>query len=297
MASREKRTGSGSWLPARRGLSLLLAALLLVPAEARAEEREDGKEKVETEHIFGFTEGTDIGDKGEQEFESTTIARFGKPGGYTNVANESAYRNVLEDGIRFSFAALPDYFRIHGMPGIADRNAAGLSGASGELRWQFSDRRKFPIGFSLSLAPEYRWIDDPTGASVQSYALPAVASFDAALIPDKLFTALNFTYDPNITRAEGKWEGSTRLEASGAASYAIAPDVFLGAELRYISWDEQNSTLSRGLFGGPSLYVKLSKTSAIKVAWSAEIAEDTPRSPGLASFERNQAIVLFVKSF
>ncbi len=298
MAKRETLTGSLGRLPAKRGLAALLAAFFLWPAAAHAEDADGaGKERVDTEHIFGFTEGTDIGEKGEQEFESTTVGRFGKTAGYAAIGNESAYRNTLIEGFRLSFAALPDHFSIHGMPGLADRNSLNFSGVSSEFRWQFSDRSKYPIGFALSLAPVLRWTGDISGASVQSYALPVVAAFDAAVIPDKLFTALNFTCDPGTTRTEGKWEGGTQFEASGAASYAVTPDVFIGAELRYIGWDEQNSTLSRGLFAGPSLYVKLSKTTALKVAWSAEIAEETPRGPGLSNFERNQAIVLFVKSF
>ena len=296
MVKRNKRTRCIGLPSASAGSTLLLAALLAWPAGAH-EAGEAGKEKIDTEHIFGFTEGTDIGEKGEQEFESTTVGRFGKTGGYTAIGNESAYRNVLFDGFRLSFEALPDYHSIHGMPGLADRNNVNFSGVASELRWQLSDRSKIPIGIAVSLAPEFRWIDDLSGTSVQGYSLPMVAAFDTALLPDKLFAAINFVYDPAITRAEGRWERGTGLEASGAASYAVTRDIFIGAELRYIAWDDQNSTQSRGLFAGPSFYVNLSKTSALKVAWSREIVEETPRAPGLANFERDQVIVLFMKSF
>jgi hypothetical protein len=293
---RNKRTRCIGLPATGAGSILLLAALLGWPAHAH-EANEAGKEKIETEHIFGFTEGTDIGDKGEQEFESTTVGYFGKTGGYTVIGNESAYRNVLFDGFRLSFEAFPDYHRIHGMPGLADRNNVNFSGVASELRWQLSDRSKIPIGISISLAPEFRWVDDLSGTSVQGYSLPMVAAFDTALVPDKLYAAINLGYDPAITRAGGRWESGTGLEASGAASYAVTRDIFIGAELRYIAWDDQNSTRSRGLFAGPSFYVNLSKTSAFKVAWSREIAEETPRAPGLANFERDQVIVLFMKSF
>jgi hypothetical protein len=165
----------------------------------------------------------------------------------------------------------------------------------GELRWQLSDVAiRWLRG---SLVPEIRWIEDHSGTSVQSYSLPVVAALDTALIPDKLFAAFNFAYEPAITRAEGKWERGTELEASGAAAYAVTRDIFIGAELRYIASGDENSALSRGLFAGPSFYFNLSKTSAIKVAWSREIAEDTPRGPALSNFERDQVIVLFMKSF
>jgi hypothetical protein len=293
MAKRNKRTRCIGLPSASAGSILLLAALLAWPAGAH----EAGSEKIDTEHIFGFTEGADIGEKGEQEFESTTVGRFGKTGGYTAIGNESSYRNVLFDGFRFSFGALPDYHAIHGMSGLEDRNNVNFSGVASELRWQLSDRSKIPIGIAVLLAPEFRWVDDLSGTSVQSYSLPMAAAFDTALVPDKLFAAINLVYDPAITRAEGKWERGTELEASGAASYAVTRDIFIGAELRYIAWDDQNSTLSRGLFAGPSFYVNLSKTSALKVAWSREIAEETPRAPGISNFERDQVIVLFMKSF
>ncbi len=297
MAKREMRTRSFCGPPLVARLLLLFPACLWL-AGAHAEDSDGtGKEKVETEHIFGFTEGTDIGEKGEQEFESTAVGRFGTPGAYTAIGNESAYRNVIFDGFRLSFSALPEYYGVHDLSGLANRDRLDLGGLSSELRWQLSDRTSFPIGLSVSLMPEWRRLDDPTGASGEGFEMPAVIAIDAALIPDKLFTASNLIYDPSILRTGGTWERDTALEASTAASYALTPELFVGAEIRYVSWDNQGLLSSRGLFAGPSLYFKLSKTVALKVAWSAEIANETAYGPGLANFERNQAIVLFVKSF
>ncbi len=277
---------------------LLLFPACFWPASAQADDADGaGKEKIETEHIFGFTEGTDIGGKGEQEFESTTVGRFGTPGEYTATGNESAYRNVIFDGFRLSFSALPEYYGVHDMSGLANRDRLDLGGLSSEFRWQVSDRTSFPIGLSLSLMPEWRRLDDPTGANAEGFEIPAAIAIDAALIPDKLFMASNLIYDPSILRTGGAWEHDTSLEASTAASYALTPEVFVGAEIRYVSWDNQGLMSSRGLFAGPSLYLKLSKTAALKVAWSAEISNETAYGPSLANFERNQAIVLFVKSF
>ena len=57
---------------------LMLLAALLCPALGQAQEsrRVAG---IDTEHIFGFTEGSDIGKKGEKEIESSLTGRFGKP--------------------------------------------------------------------------------------------------------------------------------------------------------------------------------------------------------------------------
>ncbi len=285
------------------GPPLLARSLVLFPAClwlgcAHAEDVAGaGQEKIETEHIFGFTEGTDIGAKGEREFESTAVGRFGQTGNYTAISNESAYRNVIFDGFRLSFSAFPEYYGVRDIPGLASRSRLDLGGLSSEFRWQVSDRTSFPIGLSLSLMPEWRRLDDPTGASAEGFEMPAAIAIDAALIPDKLFMASNLIYDPSILRSGGAWERDTSFEASTAASYALTPEVFVGAEIRYVSWDNQGLLSSRGLFAGPSLYLKLSKTMALKVAWSAEISNETVYGPGLPNFERNQAIVLFVKSF
>jgi hypothetical protein len=59
-----------------RGLApIAIAALLTLCAAARADDDADAKHnalKVDTEHIFGFTEG------GDKELEQETSARFGK---------------------------------------------------------------------------------------------------------------------------------------------------------------------------------------------------------------------------
>ena len=46
-------------------------------------------EGIDTEHLFGFMIGTDVGNVGEREFQSQTTGRFGKDGGrYRAVGQE-----------------------------------------------------------------------------------------------------------------------------------------------------------------------------------------------------------------
>jgi hypothetical protein len=60
---------------------LLTVGVVLVSSLALAQEKQAGT-AVDSEHIFGFTEGADIGDKGESELESITIGRLGKQGDF-----------------------------------------------------------------------------------------------------------------------------------------------------------------------------------------------------------------------
>jgi hypothetical protein len=67
---------------------------------------EGEKRPFDTEHIFGFTEGADIDVKGEIEVESTFTSRFGRPGQYGVLENETAARYVFAEGFRASIGLL-----------------------------------------------------------------------------------------------------------------------------------------------------------------------------------------------
>ncbi len=65
----------------------ILGLLTLVPACAHAEDADT--EQIDTEHIFGFLIGTDVGSVGEREFQSQTTGRFSK--------TEGSYRAISQD--------------------------------------------------------------------------------------------------------------------------------------------------------------------------------------------------------
>jgi hypothetical protein len=94
-------------LPFRKApLGPLLATMVLIvlavlgaasPAHGEPGKRADKAGEVDTEHMFGFTEGSDTGEAGEKELETDSTGRFGKPGGaYNNVATalEAKYSSV-----------------------------------------------------------------------------------------------------------------------------------------------------------------------------------------------------------
>src|SRR5262249_48780316 len=66
---------------------LILLAGLGAASSAPADTRKHGNGEIDTEHMFGFTEGSDTGEAGEKEPEPDSPGRFGKLGGaYNNVA-------------------------------------------------------------------------------------------------------------------------------------------------------------------------------------------------------------------
>ncbi len=255
-------------------------------------------EEIDTEHIFGFTEGAYIGEKGEQEIENTAVERFGKSRGYSFFENETAFRSVIPGNVRFSFGTLLDGYAIQDGLGLSQRTGFGFEGVTGELRWQPLERSKdLPLDLTLSFSPQWRRIDDLTGAEANTYSAQTAILAVAAIDPDKLFLGFNFIYEPAVTGIPDGWQNNSSLEVSLAASYAIAPEVFIGAEVRHLNGSEQGLFSSHALYIGPSFYAKLSETLAFKITWSEQVPDGPARRIDLENFERHQALLLLVKSF
>src|ERR1700730_9364034 len=183
-----------------RGCIVALVALFVfvsaLAASSFGQAQESRWQAVDTEHIFGFTEGADIGGKGEKELENTTIGHFGRPGSFTVFTNEAHFRYGLEEHFRTSFGVFADYQNIHSVPDLTNRTALNFGGLSSEFRWQLMQRNVSPVDLTLSFAPQWQRIDDTSGARVESYAFPIALLADTALVPSKMFAAANLIYTP-----------------------------------------------------------------------------------------------------
>ena len=74
------------------------------PAEGAGEAKAGGEtggeeEALDSEHIFGFAEGSGIGSKGEHELEHISIGGFGKVGSYNQVDTETSFRTNVADAV------------------------------------------------------------------------------------------------------------------------------------------------------------------------------------------------------
>jgi len=123
----------------------MLSAALLLPAIAHTEAR-TGYAGLDTEHIFGFTEGSDIGYRGEIELESTFVGLFGKVGSFAAVQNETAVRYVVTEGLRLAIGTLFDYRSIYNVPEVDDYAGFKFAGLTAETRWQVLARDSSRLG-------------------------------------------------------------------------------------------------------------------------------------------------------
>jgi hypothetical protein len=276
----------------------LIAAALMLPNAVQAQEAEGGASgSVDTEHIFGFTEGSDIGEKGEKEVDHSSYMFLGKQGSYVAIENETDFRYGVDNGFRASFNLLTDYHGIYMSPGIPDRAGFAFSGLSSELDWALLERDKAPFGLTLTFIPQWRRLDDTSGAPQESFGFPIQLLADVALSPNKWFAAVNLDYAPIFIHNLGTWTTNQPTEISAATSFGISSDIFIGGEIRHITQNQHGFFSEHALFIGPSVYVKLWENANVKLAWSAQIPDETTQKIDLVNYERHQLRLQFAAGF
>src|ERR1700719_180528 len=120
-----KRFVSAAQRAAKPGL---LLALAMIPIGARGE-------TIETEHLFGFTIGSDVGEVGEREIEGTVTGRFAKQTGSYNAASSTLSAEFVPlPNLRTEFTGALISYDIAGVSGLADRRYTAFGGLSADIR-------------------------------------------------------------------------------------------------------------------------------------------------------------------
>jgi hypothetical protein len=274
--------------------------LTLAPMCARAEEGFD------TEHIFGFMIGSDVGNPGEREFQTQTTGRFGKGGGtYRALGQEVEIEIVPLPNFRIEVGANATLHDITGVPDIDDRRQFNFQGLSLDLRYRLLDRESAPFGMTIAAETHGDRIDEVSGAKGRMYGTDFTLAFDRELIPNFLIGALNLIYQPEWTRFEvsGLSEKSSTIGAAVAGMVRVSPNVLLGGEMRYFRQYEGiglGEFSGQALFVGPTAYFQLSEQSRLTLSWSMQ-AWGRPAGSGanldLVNFERHQARLVFGINF
>ena len=105
------------------------------------------EEGFDTEHIFGFMIGSDVGNPGEREFQTQTTGRFGKGGGtYRALGQEVEIEIVPLPNFRIEVGANATLHDITGVPDLDDRRQFNFQGLSLDLRYRLLDRENARSG-------------------------------------------------------------------------------------------------------------------------------------------------------
>jgi hypothetical protein len=291
----------GLWMPP--GLATFRTALVcfsaLVPACGYAE-------GIDTEHLFGFIIGTDIGGVGEREFQSQTTGRFSRSGGgYRAINAEFELETVPVNNFRVEIGSAFAAHDINGMAGFEDRRQLTWQGISVDLRYRFLDRATAPFGLTLAVENHLSRVDEATAAIVENHGTELTLAVDRELVPNFVVAALNLIYQPEWTRflGTGAAEQESTVGAGVAVMARVLPDLFIGGEGRYLR-NYQGIGLGEftghALFVGPTAYLQLSERSRLTATWNFQAWGRSARPTAaldLVDFERHQARLVFGVNF
>lgn len=279
-------------------LPIIATAWLVTIGIARASD-------VDSEHLFGFTEGADIGKKGEREAETETIGRFGKSGGsYTALTQNNQVKWLPVENLRVGANVAVAYFDIGGVSGLSDARLVALQGVSFDARFHLMDRHSGPFGVTLIAEPRWGRIDATSGETSTGYGGIVTLAIDRELIDDCLFGTFNVLYDSQAIRKPlpENWIYDSKIGVSAAIAARVTPAFFIGGEMRHVrAYDGLGLDQYSGhaIFAGPTLYLQLAKGMAISAAWNMQISGSLAAGGplDLTHFERQQAKARFNVNF
>lgn len=289
----------GTPIRARTLRAAIASLVALLPACVYAE-------GIDTEHLFGFMIGTDVGNVGEREFQSQTTGRFAKEGGrYRAVGQEFELEFVPVQNFRIEIGSVFAGHDIRAVPGLEDVRQLAWQGVSVDLRYRFLDRDTAPFGLTFAVESQLSRIDETSAAAVRNFATDFRLAFDRELIPNYMVAALNLIYQPEWTRflATGAAEQQSTIGTALAAMVRIRPDILVGGEARYlrryggIGLEEFSG---HAFFVGPTAYFQLSPRSRLTAAWSVQAwgcPAGSRTALDLVNFERHHARLVFGVNF
>ncbi|GJD64486.1 hypothetical protein [Methylobacterium frigidaeris] len=283
--------------------------------KAQAAETGDVPDEVDTENLFGFTEGTDTGKKGQQEVLVDTVGRFGKrrdgPGrsGYSAAQPLISYQYDPTDNFSIEPGLWFDARDSRNIAGVPDKSFGTFNGGSVELKYQFFKRTEDrPFSVALQAEPQYARITPVEGQGADVFSVENRLIADMRLVPDALWAGLNLIYDPQVSRLKGAGavDRSSTLSLSGTLMAKVAGSLFVGPEARYLrAYDGAflNRFEGHAVFIGPVLHYQVMEKGFLTLAYSTQVfghdrdPDFSDRAFNLAQFSRHNLRVRFGVEF
>ena len=279
-------------------ITALALVVMAAPRLAQAEESGARKGEIDTEHLFGFNTGTDIGEVGDRELEGEVDARLAKrTGSYAAFSPMLGYEVVPIENLRLEVSpSLADH-AIGGVSGLDDRRQTAFQGLSFEARYRLIDRAHAAFGLALDVEPHWGRVDETSGAPVDQYGVDLAILADMELVKDRLVGVFNLRWAPEAMRSRltGEWMREASLGASAGLMVHVRPGLFVGVEARYLRRYEGlglDNFAGHALFLGPMTFAKLDDHWWLSAALSIQVAGRAIDEIGpldLTNFERLQA--------
>ncbi|KAB2943604.1 MAG: hypothetical protein K8F92_04720 [Hyphomicrobium sp.] len=165
--------------------AIVLIGTLTVPSvDAHAGE-------IDTDHLFAFSQGTDIGEVGTKELESDTNGRFGKRDGrYAAYSQEIEVGYIPIKNLHVFAGGSLAYFDIADVPELDDRQRLSFEELEIEVRYRLMDRnpagprstRQAASQSTATVPPLQFW---PTKSLLRTWSCPSSISSTNPKLPAK----------------------------------------------------------------------------------------------------------------
>jgi hypothetical protein len=257
---------------------------------------------IETENLFGFTVGSDVGHAGEKEAVLDITGRFGtRDGTYSALSKKLEIGITPVENFHVAIGTSASSHWIAGVTGLENLNRLALESVSLEMKYRLLDRTKAPFGLTVMVERHIAGVEEVSGEFVHKQAVEFKVAADQELIKDRLWAAFNALYEPErVQNQADEMEKESTLGFSGALTAQAAKDFFFGGELRYLRKYEGaalETFVGDALFVGPTLFAKLGKQTWLAGAWSVQVAGRAAETPDLEHFTRHQAKLKFGVNF
>jgi hypothetical protein len=236
-------------------------------------------EGIETENLFGFTNGSDTGKAGSKELGVEAVLASGKrAGSYRALGTKLEWGFGITDDLSMSFSALGDCHRIRNIPELDDiHGRCGINGVGAEVRWRLLNRKTAPFGLTLHAEPSFARFDESSGQVGRKIGSENKIILDQELIPGTLFGAVNLLYDPERFRERLviPAERGSVAGIAAALAYRVSKTTFVGGEVRYLrAYDglALNRFSGQALYAGPTLFTQLTEKAWLSAAWNIQVA-------------------------
>jgi len=292
--------------PATNASIVVTVIVWIATSPIRADSIKAPSGSVDTEHLFGFVEGADTGNKGEREVVIDSSSRVGRSAGsFANTASEIEFKYTAFQNFRISGAATLAYYDLAGVTGIEDARRAAIQSLSFDARFRVLDRAHAPFGVTLSVSPHWGLVDETSGVRTDHFGSEIQLLADRELKPDRVVGAANLLFANDRARllASDGVERESLLGAAAALAAQIMPGVWMGAEARYIrdySGAALNVFSGQALYVGPTFNTRLGSGAFMSVALDVQVWGSAAAASGaldLTNFERFQAKVRFGVEF
>ena len=263
-------------------------------------------EGIDTEHIYGFMIGSDVGSFGEREFQTETTGRFSKQAGaYQALGQQFELEFVPIQNFRIEVGTTFAAYDIAAVPGFMNRTQADWQGASLDLRYRFLDRETALFGLTLALETHANRFDETTASLAQNYGTEVILALERDLIPGLAIATLNLGYQPDWTHfaAAPAAEQDSMVSVALGVMAQLCPGFLIGGEARYFRQYQGiglDGLAGEAFFVGPTAYFQFSERARLTATWSIQ-AWGRPAGASatldLVNFERQQARLIFGFNF